>query len=116
MMVIAIQSRGVLLTGALRGHVRKRLSFSLGRCGSRIQRVDVKLSDINGPRGGIDKRCLIKVQVLGKRHIVVEDIQSDLYTAIDRAAGRAGRTLARRLSMQFLDRQRSHNPRPIPVR
>lgn len=96
-MMIAIQARDLSLTQSLRGHVYKRLAFTLGRCSSRVHRVEVRLSDINGPRGGVDKSCKIKVQLPGKPDIVVEDVQADLYTAIDRAAGRAGRTLARRL-------------------
>lgn len=96
-MMIAIQATDLTLTSSLRGHVYKRLAFALGRCSSRVHRVVVELSDVDGPRGGLDKSCLVKVQVPGDNDIVIRDIQPDLYTAIDRAAGRAGRTLARRL-------------------
>ena len=61
--------------------------------------MDVTLSDLNGPRGGIDKRCLVQVKLDGLMSVVVEDVQSDLYTAINRAAGRAGRTVMRRLAL-----------------
>jgi ribosome-associated translation inhibitor RaiA len=60
----------------------------------------VQLSDINGPRGGIDKRCQIEVQLKGTPNVVIEDVEADLYAAIDRAAERVGRTVARRLSRQ----------------
>ena len=98
-MLISIQSRGFSLTEALENHVHKRLGFTLARGGDRVRRVDVRLSDLNGPRGGIDKRCLIEVQLDGLASVVVEDIQSDLYSAVDRAAGRAGRTVMRRLAL-----------------
>jgi hypothetical protein len=71
----------------------------LGRGIRRLRRVDVTLSDLNGPRGGVDKRCLIKVSIDGLRPVVIEDVQSDLYMAIDRAAGRASRTVLRRVSL-----------------
>ena len=99
-MMIVIQCQGFQLTAALREHVRRRLGFSLARGNSHISRVDVSLSDINGPRGGIDKRCLVKVRLEGLQLVVVEDVQSDLYSAIDRAAGRAGRIVMRRLARQ----------------
>jgi len=57
----------------------------------------VRLSDINGPRGGNDKRCRIKVPLAGRQDVVIEDTEADLYVAIDRAADRTERALARRL-------------------
>jgi putative sigma-54 modulation protein len=98
-MQIAIQARGFSLTAAIESHVRRRLDFTLARGASRMRRVDVRLSDLNGPRGGVDKRCLIEVRLDGLPPVVVEDVQSDLYTAIDRAAGRAARTVVRRLAL-----------------
>ncbi len=99
-MLISVQCRGFSLTDAIQEHVHKRLGFTLARGGDRVRRVDVRLSDLNGPRGGVDKRCLIEVQLDGLPVVVVEDVQSDLYTAIDRAAGRAGRTVMRRLALE----------------
>jgi len=99
-MMIVIQCRGFELTEALEEHVRRRLFFSMARGTSHISRVDVSLSDLNGPRGGIDKRCLVKVRLDGLQSVVVEDVQSDLYRAIDRAAGRAGRMVMRRLAQR----------------
>lgn len=76
--------------------LRKRLEYSLGRFGPRIQRVTASLSDLNGPRGGVDKQCLITIRLLGERRaIVVEDIDADSMVAIGRAAERAGRAVAR---------------------
>ena len=57
----------------------------------------MRLSDINGPRGGRDKRCRIQVPFAGKPNVVIEDTESDLYVAIDRAAERAERAVVRRL-------------------
>ena len=111
-MMITIQSRGFELTEALEQHVRKRLGFSLARGTSQIRRVDVSLSDLNGPRGGIDMRCLVKVRLYGLQPVVIEDVQSDMYSAIDRAAGRAGRMVLRRLA-QHSDRRRLASTREL---
>lgn len=104
-MKIGIQSRGFSLTGAIAGHVRKRLSFLLGRGINRLRRIDVTVSDLNGPRGGVDKRCLVKVSIDGLRPVIIEDVQPDLYLAIDRAAGRASRTVLRRIALDTRKRR-----------
>lgn len=98
-MLIEIHCRDFVLTDALQEHVLKRLGFTLSRASSHVRRVDVTLADLNGPRGGIDKRCLVQIRLDGQQPVVVQDIQSDLYSAIDRAAGRAGRTVMRRLAL-----------------
>jgi ribosomal subunit interface protein len=110
-MQIDIQTRNFDLTDAIHSHSRRRLCFALSSCSDRIQRVVMRLSDINGPRGGADKRCHLQLVLPGLRDVVVEDIEADLYLAIDRAADRAGRTLARRLARQR-DRARSSGRPP----
>ena len=105
-MQIAIHTRGFSLTEGLRNHVHNRLGFTLSRGASRVRRVEVKLSDVNGPRGGVDKRCLIEIRLDGLPVIVVQDVQSDMYTAIDRAATRAARTVMRRLALSNYRRRR----------
>lgn len=95
---IEIQSRKFSLTKALRGHVERRLRFISGTRYENIKRVLVRLSDINGPRGGNDKCCLIQVKLSGQPDVVIADTKSDLYAAIDRAAARVGRAVGRRLT------------------
>ena len=95
-----IQARGFPLTDALKNHIHNRLGFTFLFENSRVRRVHIRLSDLNGPRGGIDKRCLVEVRLEELPVVVVEDVQSDMYTAIDRAIGRAARTAKRRLAQQ----------------
>jgi len=99
-MRMEIQSQGFSLTEGLRDYVRKRLAYGLNYGDQAISRIRVRLSDINGPRGGLDKCCHIEVRLKAASAVVIEDVEADLYTAIDRAAERAGRTVARRLSRQ----------------
>jgi ribosomal subunit interface protein len=99
-MQIDIQSRGFSLTEALLKYSKQRLLFSMSYFSDYINRVVVRLSDINGPRGGTDKRCHIQLMISGLPDIVIEDTEVDLYAAIDRAMGRAKRTVARRLDRQ----------------
>ncbi|MFC1773062.1 HPF/RaiA family ribosome-associated protein [Pseudomonadota bacterium] len=98
-MKISIQCKGFSLTSAIAGQVHKRLQRLLGQGIRRMRRVDIILSELNGPGGSVDKRCLIKVSIDGLLPVVIDDIQSDLYIAIDRAADRASRTVLRRMAL-----------------
>lgn len=97
-MQVDIQSQGFTLTERLSEYVMKRLAYGLSHGEGAIGRVIVRLSDINGPRGGADKRCLIELRLKNAPSVVVEDIEADLYVAIDRAAERVGRALGRSLA------------------
>lgn len=96
-MQIEIQTRDFMLTEGLRAHVERRLQFAMSRFQDRALRVTVRLSDVNGPRGGVDKHCHLQIRVGGLPDIVIEDTEADLYVAVDRAVERAGRTLRRQL-------------------
>ncbi len=100
-----IQTRGFSITESLRSYTERRMSFALHRNDNHILRACVRLADINGPRGGVDKRCQIELKLAGHNSIVIEDTEADLYVAIDRACERCMRTLARRLERS---RQHSH--------
>lgn len=99
-MIIDIKAVGLGLTPGLRNYVTERISASMGRLGSRIRRVLVRLSDLNGPRGGLDKQCQLMLRIDGAPPIVVRDTEEDLYVAVDRAAERARRTLTREVKWQ----------------
>ena len=97
---VDIQARNFSLTKALRKYIDRRLRFTLGNKDQHIQRVIVRLSDINGPRGGEDKCCQIQVILPHLKDVVVEDIETDMYVAIDRATERVSCAVGRRLSRQ----------------
>lgn len=95
-MKIDIQTKGFSLTAALSAHVRRRLQSALEIRDRHIIGARVRLSDINGPRGGIDKRCQFSIEVAGAPSIVVRDTSENMYTAIDRATRRLARSVGRR--------------------
>ena len=96
-MRVNIQASGFVLTDSLKAYTEKRLVTALGWAGGHMRELHVSLSDINGPRGGRDKRCRILVQIAGGRSVVIEDTETDLYHAIDRAAERVDRAVVRRI-------------------
>lgn len=102
-----IKTSGFDLTEGLRDHTRRRLEFALDWARDDVGTVSVTLSDINGPRGGRDKRCQIRIPLPDTRAVLIQDTESDLYAAIDLAADRASQTLERRLC-RLRDREISH--------
>jgi putative sigma-54 modulation protein len=96
------------LTQTLRSHAERRLRSTLTCCGERIRRVAMRLNDVNGPHGGADKRCRLRVVLADLPDVVVDDTRADLYVAIDRATDRTRRTLVRKIERrQALLRQGS---------
>lgn len=104
-MQLNIQTAGFSLTDSLKEYTTRHMQFALNRDDALIVRARIWLADINGPRGGIDKRCQIELKLAGQNNIMIEDVESDLYLAIDRACERCMRTLARRVART---RQISH--------
>lgn len=99
-MQVDIQCTGFTLTDGIRASLMKRLTDDLNHGDDHVTRVIVRLSDINGPRGGVDKRCLIEVRLKHAPALVIEDTEADLYLAIDRATERVGRAMERSLARQ----------------
>lgn len=96
-MQIDIHAFRLHLSPEHREQIRRRASFALSRLQARISRVEVRLSDINGTRGGVDKQCRVLVSLTHGPAAVVEDLDADLPALIDRALARAGRVTAKRV-------------------
>jgi ribosomal subunit interface protein len=99
-MDIDIQARDFSVTQAIREYIKRRIGYALSTRLHHIKGIVVRLADVNGPRGGKDKYCQVQVRLPRLATVVVEDTETDLYVAIDRAAERASRTVARRLTRQ----------------
>ena len=95
-MLFEIHGKDICITEQLRDHIERRLFFALERFARRIRRVRVSIGDLNGPRGGVDKYCRVTIALMSTR-VVMEDRDSNILTAIDRVADKAGRYISRRL-------------------
>lgn len=93
----------------LRTLTERRVRQALRRMAWLTPRVRVHLSDINGPRGGIDKRCQIELITDGGKPVVVTSLARDWFTALQSALTRATRSLLHNL-------QRSRTTRPSSLR
>ncbi len=84
------------LSTSLARLARRRLEFALARFAARVESLTVRLRDLNGPKGGIDRHCLVAVRLSRPRRlIVIEDTDVDAAVALNRAVGRAVGTVAR---------------------
>ena len=80
-------------------HARKRVNLMLERFAERIRTVSLKFEDLNGPKGGVDKRCT--VEIAGDFVPVVASANATNYfAAISRAIGKIKRGVVRALERQ----------------
>lgn len=82
---------------ALREPALERVRFALRRLSFLVPRARVQFSDVNGPRGGVDKRCQVELSTEGAGTVVIASLARDWRTALDRALTRATRVLRRSL-------------------
>jgi len=97
-MTPTIIAKGVKASESLREYITQRLNSVLTRTQSSIQDITIRLTDLNGSRGGVDKRCLIHVKLPGISPIVVTGFAADITSAIDMAAQRVSKAVSRVLS------------------
>ncbi|HEX7054284.1 MAG TPA: HPF/RaiA family ribosome-associated protein [Burkholderiales bacterium] len=78
-----------------RAYLRRKLGRKLGKFARAVERVSVRIRDVNGPRGGRDKLCAIKVVLAGLPSVLVEEQHASLQAAMDLAMQRAERAVRR---------------------
>ncbi|WP_455202870.1 HPF/RaiA family ribosome-associated protein [Kaarinaea lacus] len=96
-MHIDIHTPDFPLTQELREHIETRLEFALSTRSEHIDRILVRLYDVNGHTGINDKCCFIQINLPRTSDVIVQDTESSIYAAINRAADRVSRTVTRRL-------------------
>lgn len=102
-MEIAVRIRDLDFAGDIREEVERSLDYAVDRHEGRIDRILVCLSDLNGPRGGVDKLCRMTAYVRGIRPILISEKGANLVAVI----GRAGRRLGSRIRGNIERRRRS---------
>jgi len=93
-MQVHIESREPEAT-PLRELVQRRVRFVMRRLAWLVPQATVQLSDVNGPRGGVDKRCRVALQPIGMERVVITSVARDWRSALDQALSRAARALLR---------------------
>ena len=109
---VSIRVIGAHLEEQDRAYIRRKLGEKLAKVASSIERVSVRITDENGPRGGVDQLCRIKVVLPGLPSVVVDRRASTLLGAIDsaiRATERAVMSAVRRRRLKPL-RDKARRP------
>ena len=107
-MNLRISDDGMTLTAEQREFCERRLRFALSRFTLRIEGIEAILTDTNGPRGGRDTLCCLRVRIRGEQEVLVRDIGESVESAMAGAADRAARTVARRLQRRTDQRRMTH--------
>jgi ribosome hibernation promoting factor len=87
--------RGDLWSPEIREFASSAMRSAIGRFERRVTGVTMTLLDLNGPRGGVDKRCRAAVRLRCGRTVVVYATADNEYAAISKACSRIRRRLVR---------------------
>ena len=97
-MRVQIRCHGVEVCEELNEQLLRRIHFALGRFAADIRSIGVHLTGTQGPRGGPDMQCRIRVNTKSGAPVVIEERNIDIQAAVAWAVERAGRALDRQLS------------------
>jgi putative sigma-54 modulation protein len=97
-MQIEVRFRGIESSEPLREHAVHRAHAHLSRFGPELGKVIVRLDDVNGPRGGFDKRCRVTVQGPRLGSATLDELSDNVHAALDLALDRMARVIGRSLA------------------
>jgi len=98
-MEIEVRFRDLKASEALRHHTVRRLEMALDRFADELTRVVVRLSDVNGPKGGVDKRCHLTLKGPRVGVLTVHQLSAEVTSAVGMACGIACRMVGREVEM-----------------
>lgn len=80
---------------ALDEHIRARVSAAVDQYPQRIANIEVHLEDVNGPKGGVDQRCQIRVRLNPKGEVLVNHLAADPYEVVSQLSDRLRNAVSR---------------------
>ncbi len=92
-----IRVLGAELSKDQRASIRQKLDRKLAKFAGSIERVSVRVKDVNGPRGGVDQVCRIKVVLSNLPSVMFEAQDATLDVAIGNALVGTERAVRRTL-------------------
>jgi len=104
--IVNIIGRRFELNRATRSYIRKRVEERIARFRGTVRSVDVRITDVNGPKGGNDKAC----SVVATRDSGESLVARSQATTVHGALGKAARILARSIATS-LKRKRWKRPK-----
>jgi hypothetical protein len=110
---IYIRQEGVEINRSARARIRRELRTKLVKFAASVERASVRIGDLNGPRGGVDQVCRIKVVLSGLPSVVLEQRGATLDGAVHGAligVERAVRRSVQRRRMAPIKAKRRRRP------
>jgi ribosome-associated translation inhibitor RaiA len=105
-----LRAHGVSLDPTLEDYVRERAGRKLGKFATNIERVTVRFEDENGPKGGVDIDCKIKLVMRAAPTVMVTEVASDPRDAFDFAMSAAEQAVRRGLGKRGRASPRARKP------
>ncbi len=109
-MRVEIRARHGRLPRSLEEQLERRLHFALARFGSRVRQATILLADLHGPSGGEDQHCRIEVSLVPSGSITAEAADTEIASAVSRAAERVARRVWDALDPKRTMRARMGSP------
>lgn len=99
-MNLKVRTARIGLTSQLHDLIERRVHYALSRFSPQVSRVSVLIEDVNGVRGGVDKRCEIAVLIKRGGELRAAATDAVIEPAIAMAADRIGRAVQRKLELR----------------
>lgn len=93
-----------------------RLRRGLGRLQGLVARIRVSLDDVNGPEGGVDKRCSVEILLRGNSPVAVSATSRSWHDSVDAVATRIRQRVALRVHRATVVEHQSTALVPVRVR
>lgn len=105
-MRLDISTRKLTISHLEKQDIAQKLKSSLAYCEPLVQSVLLILTDINGPKGGNDISCKIRLKLAGFPSILIQEKNESLRNAIDCAIKRTKQTVKRKIgrSREFVNK------------
>ena len=94
----------------LRAYAERRLSFALRRFEGQIRHIRLRLTDVNGPKRGVDARCAVTAHLTNGKRLFVEATTAWPFRSVTQSAGRLSEAIRRISSCN----QAFHSELPSP--
>jgi ribosome-associated translation inhibitor RaiA len=104
---VYIRAVGAPLSAAAKSEIKRKVDRKFGRQAVDVERASVRIEDVNGPRGGVDKLCRVKIVLSGLPSVVVEEQNESLHAAMDGALDRVQHAVRQALKRRRVEPRRS---------
>lgn len=100
-----ISGHGLTSDSELIAFSRKRFGAMLDRFSGIIRGIEVRLRDLNGPKGGADQECSIAVDINGKPTVVSTATHENSFGAVSLAVQRVRKQVERVMKRRIAKRK-----------